>query len=77
VLTSLDAGNANAAVPDEYVLAFATANDRTLLSHNRRHFLQLHRNRTKNHSGIIVCTFDPDFRGQGSESMQRLPVCPK
>ena len=34
VLTSLDAGNANSAVPDSEVLAFATADGRTLLSHN-------------------------------------------
>ncbi|MGH9657229.1 MAG: DUF5615 family PIN-like protein [Bryobacteraceae bacterium] len=43
VLTSLDAGKANAAVPDTEVLAFAVAEGRILLSHNRRHFLHLHR----------------------------------
>jgi hypothetical protein len=35
VLTSLEAGNANAAVPDHDVLAFAAAHGRILLSHNR------------------------------------------
>ena len=64
VLTSLDAGRANAAVPDAEVLAFAAAEGRILLSNNRRHFLQLHRQRTSPHSGIVVCTFDPDFRRQ-------------
>lgn len=64
VLTSLDAGNANAAVPDERVLAFARTEDRILLSNNRKHFLQIHRSRTEDHPGIVVCTFDPDFRGQ-------------
>ena len=43
VLTSLDAGNANAAVPDQEVMAFAASEDRILLSYNRRHFSQLHR----------------------------------
>lgn len=66
VLTSLDAGNANAAVPDAEVLAFAAAGGRALLSHNRRHFLQLHLQRAERHAGIILCTFDPDFAGQAS-----------
>ena len=45
------------------VLAFAVAEGRILISHNRRHFLRLHRNRTEDHEGIVVCTLDPDFRG--------------
>lgn len=61
VLTSMDAGNANSAVPDSEVLAFAAADGRILLSHNRRHFLQLHRNRNYDHPGMVLCTFDPDF----------------
>jgi hypothetical protein len=61
VLTSFDAGKANASVPDPEVLAFAAAEHRILLSHNRRHFLHLHRSRETAHSGIVVCTFDPDF----------------
>jgi hypothetical protein len=60
-VTSLEAGNANASVPDEEVLAFAAGQDRILLSHNRRHFLRLHRQRTTDHSGIVLCTFDSDF----------------
>ena len=63
VLTSLDAGKANSAVPDSEVLEFAAAESRILLSHNRRHFLQLHRHRTTDHAGIVLCTFDPDFSG--------------
>lgn len=61
VLTSLDAGNANASVPDAEVLAFASSENRILLSHNRRHFLQLHRMRSDAHAGIVLGTFDPDF----------------
>jgi hypothetical protein len=64
VLTSLDAGRANTSVPDSDVLAFAAAEGRILLSHNRRHFLHLHRHRTLDHAGIVLCTFDPDFNGQ-------------
>ena len=64
VLTSLDAGKANAAEPDAEVLAVAVAESRIVLSHNRRHFLNLHRPRTTDHWGIVLCTFDPDFSGQ-------------
>jgi Domain of unknown function (DUF5615) len=64
VLTSREAGKANAAIPDPEVLAFAAAEDRILLSHNRRHFLQLHHCRTERHAGIVLCTFDPDFSWQ-------------
>jgi hypothetical protein len=64
VLTSLDAGRANASVPDSEVLAFAAAERRILLSHNRRHFLNLHRYKTADHAGIVLCTFDPDFSRQ-------------
>lgn len=82
VLTSLDAGRANSAVPDAEVLAFAVAEGRILLTHNRRHFLRLHQHRTGDHAGIVLCTFDPDFPGQaqridaaigaGSETMNKL-----
>ncbi len=61
VLTSMDAGNANAAVPDSEVLAFAAREGRILLSHNRRHFLRLHLSRTADHAGIVICTVDADF----------------
>jgi predicted nuclease of predicted toxin-antitoxin system len=46
VLTSLEAGNANASVPDPEVLAFASSRQRILLTHNRRHFLKLHTGRS-------------------------------
>ena len=61
VLTSMDAGNANASVPDSEVLVFAAREGRILLSHNRRDFLRLHLARTQDHAGIVVCTFDPRF----------------
>jgi hypothetical protein len=31
---------------------------------NRKHFIRLHR-ASDDHAGIIACTFDPDFLGQG------------
>jgi predicted nuclease of predicted toxin-antitoxin system len=72
VLTSLDAGKANAAITDPEVLAFAIAEDRILLSHNRRHFLQLHQRRTEPHAGIVLCTFDPDFIRQARQIHQSV-----
>jgi hypothetical protein len=62
VLTSVEAGNAGQRTPDEQVLAFATANQRAVLTFNRRHFIKLH-GRTSSHAGIVVCTYDPDFTG--------------
>ena len=59
VLTSLDAGQANLGIPDDQVLAFATAKGRALLTFNRRDFIRLHR-RSSAHAGVIVCTQDAD-----------------
>jgi len=72
VLTSFEAGNANAAVPDIEVLALATREGRILLSHNRRHFLRLHQLPTADHAGIVVCTFDPDFHAQAQRIDQAV-----
>jgi len=63
VLTTSESGKAEQKIPDEEVLAFATENNRVLLTLNRKHFIRLHEER-HNHAGIIVCTFDPDFAGQ-------------
>jgi len=60
VLTSQEAGNAGRGVPDEEVLDFARANNRALLTLNRRHFIRLHQNQPT-HAGIIACTFDSNF----------------
>ena len=61
VLSIQDAAQANQAMSDEHVLAFAHSQGRALLTLNRKHFVRLH-NEQKPHSGIIACTFDPDFR---------------
>lgn len=63
VLTVLEAGRANQAIPDDAVLAFAVAENRAVVTLNRKHFIRLHQ-QSPNHAGIIVCTFDADFRGQ-------------
>ena len=76
VLTSFDAGNANAAVPDSEVLAFAFSERRILLSHNRRHFVRLHQHRTQSHAGIVLCTFDVDFAGQARRIHEAVASVP-
>jgi predicted nuclease of predicted toxin-antitoxin system len=59
VLTIQEAGHANQSQSDQDVLAFAIRENRSLVTLNRKHFIQLHRQET-NHPGLIVCTFDPD-----------------
>ena len=76
VLTSLDAGNAGQAIPDDAVLAYATTNGRALLTQNRRDFIRLH-NAGVAHAGIIACTFDRDFVRQAARvdaTIRAVPV---
>lgn len=63
VLTIQETGKADQAMTDDQVLAFATVQGRAVLTLNRKHFIRLHQ-KTTSHGGIIVCTFDADFRGQ-------------
>jgi predicted nuclease of predicted toxin-antitoxin system len=60
VLTTQETGQANRATPDGEVLNFATSQGRVVVTFNRRHFIGLHE-KSAGHSGIIVCTYDPDF----------------
>jgi Domain of unknown function (DUF5615) len=60
VLTTADSGRARQAIPDADVLAFAMAEQRIVITLNRRHFIRLHHT-TPAHAGMVVCTFDPDF----------------
>ena len=62
VLIVQEAGNAGLKIPDAEVLAFATTNERAVLTLNRKDFKQLHRLQP-NHAGIIVCTDDRDWEG--------------
>lgn len=59
VLTSLEAGRAGQAIPDEDVLEFATSADRAVLTFNRRDFIRLHAIMPA-HAGVVVCTVDAD-----------------
>jgi predicted nuclease of predicted toxin-antitoxin system len=59
VLTSFEAGNANLSIPDDQVLDFARANDRIVLTFNRKDFIRLHYQNPV-HPGIVVCTDDKD-----------------
>lgn len=63
VLTALEGGQANRAVPDDEVLDFATTHGRALLTLNRWQFIGLHSRRPK-HAGIVVCTQDPNVEQQ-------------
>ncbi len=56
ILTVQEAGKANQRIPDEDVLAFAIADNRTVLTINRGDFIRLH-NLQPNHAGIIVCKY--------------------
>ena len=59
VLTVQDAGNANQRIPDQEVLAFASRQERAVLTVNRVDFIKLHQ-QNPNHAGIIACTEDLD-----------------
>ncbi len=60
VLTVGEAGQAGLAIADEEVLAYAHADGRAVLTHNRKHFRKLH-NAGIPHSGMVLCTEDQDF----------------
>jgi predicted nuclease of predicted toxin-antitoxin system len=55
VLTVQEAGQRGQG--DRAVLAYAISQGRTVMTHNRRHFIRLH-HQTPSHCGIIVCTRD-------------------
>lgn len=61
VVTLVDLGLANQALPDDQVLQTAISLDRCILTFNRLDFIKLHRKNAK-HSGIVVCTYNPDKR---------------
>lgn len=63
VITSYDAGQANQAIPDNEVLNYASQNDLVVITFNRDDFVELHNNGIQ-HSGIIICKTDRNYRGQ-------------
>ena len=44
----------------------------SVLSHNRRHLIQLHRRSTAAHNAMVLCTFDPDFIRQARRLHQTI-----
>lgn len=59
VLTAFEDGKANQAVTDADLLTRAIELKRALLTLNRQDFKRLHLP-VPNHTGIIICTEDPD-----------------
>ncbi|HOW74883.1 MAG TPA: DUF5615 family PIN-like protein [Candidatus Competibacteraceae bacterium] len=76
VRTLHDYGQSGQALPDSEVLRFATAQQRALLTLNRRDFIRLHLQDAA-HAGIIVCTFDADFVGQAQRIAAALTAQPE
>lgn len=78
VLTAQQAGQANQAIPDAQVLAFATAQGRSVLTFNRRHFVRLHQGGlpSGSHAGIIVCTKDDDVAALALRIHQAIAALP-
>ncbi len=60
VLTAHEACQAGLQIPDAAVLVFAIGQGRAVLTHNRKHFIKLHK-LMSSHLGIVVCTYDDDF----------------
>lgn len=79
VLTAYEDGRANQTVPDEDVLARAVTLGRALLTMNRKDFKRLHWQvvgQGKEHAGIVICTYDPDFPGQAARIAEAVAATP-
>ncbi len=76
VLTIQETGQANQSLSDKAVLAFAYAEGRILLTFNRKHFVQLNREKNE-HCGIIVCSVDPDFVGLAQRIHKAIEAQPQ
>ena len=71
VWTLQEAGMANQSIDDDVVLAFAHNDGRAVLTINRKDFVRLHHAGLE-HSGMIVCTFDPNFERQANRIHRAL-----
>jgi predicted nuclease of predicted toxin-antitoxin system len=76
VCTTRDAGNDGQSIPDEKVLEYAVHTGRILLTLNRIDFLRLHR-LNSDHHGMILCTFDGNFKAQAERIDALLRENPK
>ena len=61
VLSIQKTGKAGQSLPDEAVLDDASGDKRAVLTFNRKHFISLHKSRSR-HEGIIVCSFDLELQ---------------
>jgi len=73
VMTALEAGLANQGIAYRIVLAKAGELGRCLITHNRRDFLRLHRERQGRHTGMVLCTHHSDV-GQMAEAILNLTI---
>jgi extradiol dioxygenase family protein len=71
VLTAHEAGKAGQGIEDPDVLAHAISLQRAVLTHNRKHFVKLHKQST-HHFGIVVCTNDRDYQALADRIQQVL-----
>lgn len=71
VLTVSEAGNAGLAISDPDVLAFAIREQRAVITLNRRDFINLHYH-TESHTGIVVCSANPDHEQHANQIHQAL-----
>jgi predicted nuclease of predicted toxin-antitoxin system len=71
ILTVQEAGKANQKIPDPEVLAFATSQERAVITQNRRDFIALH-NQSQTHAGIVVCTKNLDWDSFAEEIERAL-----
>ena len=71
VLTVVEDGKGNGRYPDALILRDATALGRAVVTPNRIDSRRLHTD-DADHAGIVLCTYDSDFRGQALRIHQRL-----
>lgn len=71
VVTTSDSGMAGKALPDQAVLALAAADNRILITPNRRHFIRMHA-LNPDHCGIVACSFDAAFAAQARRVHEAL-----
>lgn len=75
IVTVQETGKGDQRFPDNAVLEFAHSERRAVITINRKHFIKLHA-ASGLHSGIIVCTFDPDFAGQAARIHAAITALP-
>jgi hypothetical protein len=64
-------GKAGQAITDKAILELAAADQRAIVTLNRKHFVRLHK-ADPSHAGIIVCSLDLDFDGQAARVHEAL-----